>query len=285
MKNDHRQQNCPLCGSSRIRHLGLIPISLDARFSTHSITLEKRPELWTCVSCSSWFSQHILPESDAISLYSSGSSGERWSKEKFEKAKCPEVLAELGKHFREGTRVLDIGCNTGELLDYAKNRGCATAGVEYSEACKSILESKGHVCFKSLSAASTERFDVITAFDLIEHLYNVRQFLTDCQRMLLPGGRLVLLTGDNGSLSARLCRKNWWYLQYPEHIVFPSMRFLASSEVGFSSCSRVRTYASLGYCVSPRQVACGIASALFRGGYVGLPSIGPDHMLVTLGRD
>ena len=49
-------------------------------------------------------------------------------------ARSLSALAVLRRLVRPGTRVLDIGCNTGELLDFARGLGETTAGVEPSDA-------------------------------------------------------------------------------------------------------------------------------------------------------
>ncbi len=191
------------------------------------------------------------------------------------------IIRRLERYFHEGDRVLDIGCNTGILLDYARTRGCVTAGVEPSLASCDILREKGHVAFSSTEGV-VEKYDVVTAFDLVEHIYDFTGFFKKVGSLLVHGGTLLLLTGDNNSFSARISKKNWWYLKAPEHIIFPSRGFLNGID-GFELVSVDETYASLGY---DRSLLLGLAQyirkSLFLGGYDGLPSLGPDHMLVAL---
>jgi SAM-dependent methyltransferase len=178
-------------------------------------------------------------------------------------------------------RVLDVGANTGMLLDFAQEAGCLTTGLEYSDSSLSILRDKGHAAHSSITEAGSG-YDVITAFDLVEHLYDVPGFLQSCHERLTDGGRLVMLTGDIEAPSARLAAEHWWYLQYPEHIVFPSRTYLGSLPL-FRLQSMHRTYASVGY---QRTSLLGLAQMLRKRlqgqHYNGLPSLGPDHMLVVL---
>jgi SAM-dependent methyltransferase len=125
-------------------------------------------------------------------------------------------------------------------------------------------------------------FDVATAFDLIEHLYDVPGFLQTARGMLRPGGILILLTGDKGSLTARLHRERWWYLLAPEHIVFPSRASYVRAP-GFRLVEAVPTYASRGYVPKPGQWVRALAMAALRRGS-GLPLIRPDHHLLVLQR-
>jgi 2-polyprenyl-3-methyl-5-hydroxy-6-metoxy-1,4-benzoquinol methylase len=281
--NDVQFENCPFCDSERVASVGKIPYSSPAHFSTSEIEFAAVPELWRCENCASSFVQNVVPENVAARLYSTGVSADRWSSDEFQLQKPADQLECMNRYLLRGSSVLDIGCNTGELLDYARGRGCRTSGVEYSESSRRILETKGHGVFASMSEV-TGQFDVITAFDLVEHFYDVPGFFRHCKSMLKEGGVLILLTGDIGSLSARICKSKWWYLRYPEHIAFLSKVYFAN-RTGFLIEEWVRTYASKGYQCRWTEITRQVTNALLRRRYIGLPSIGPDHVLVVLKND
>lgn len=283
INNALMHERCPCCRASDIRRVGEIIYGKPLMFSSHEISLQRPPEFWRCGKCKSAFTQNVLPEDVAAGLYANGVAGERWSRVPFARQKPPEVVQELTWYFRPGLRLLDIGCNTGELLDFAQSRGCVTAGVEFSEASRIELEKKGHEAYASLAETGSQPFDVITAFDLVEHLYDVGALLASCRDMLAENGTLIILTGDSGSLSARLCGARWWYLKYPEHIVFPSARFFGQFP-GLELVRRVATYAAQGYRNPPLKMLAGCARYMLAGSYAGLPSLGPDHALIVLGR-
>lgn len=281
MLNDLRRSTCPLCDSVRLVRIGDIAYAPTVQFSSIPVNLEGVPELWKCSECGSAFVQNVLPEEAARELYSLGDSTSRWSTMAFEQQKPQEIVGELSRLFTAGKEHLDVGCSAGNLLDFAKERGCLTTGMDYSSTTRDFIEQKGHAWFPSFKALEAKTFDVITAFDLIEHLYDVRAFLQECCGRLRPGGRLVILTGNIDSLSAKISREHWWYAAYPEHIVFPSAQF-------FRAHSRYRlerlipTYASKAYRIPLSGRIRGIVSGILRGCYRGLPAVGPDHMLLTL---
>ncbi len=279
--NDFRNKFCPLCHSESIHKVGDISYDQLIHFSTTEIELKFIPELWNCSECDSSFVQNVVPESMAVTLYSQGASAKRWSREPFQPQKPANQIECLQRHFLKGKMVLDIGCNTGELLDYAKSLGCETAGVEYSQSSREILENKSYVAYSSMSSVGRRNFDVITAFDLVEHLYDMPTFFLNCRKMLNKDGVLIVLTGNIGSLSARLCKSKWWYLRYPEHIAFPSRQYFVRYS-GFLVKEWIRTYASNDYQYSWPQILRGLASGVVRRRYNGLPSIGPDHVLAVL---
>ena len=210
--NDFRRHNCPLCESTRISQLGGIPVVRHIGFSTHEIAPSRKSELWKCTDCGSWFKQNVVHPEQAAAMYSSGESGNRWSNENVEHIKCREVIETLRACAKESSSALDIGSSTGQLLDFLRAVGCDTAGVEYSSACRELLEKKGHRYFSAIDQVKGQ-FDLITAFDLVEHLYDVPGFFRRCRELLSENGTLVILTGDIASISARLCRGRWWYLR------------------------------------------------------------------------
>ena len=283
--NDLRRSGCPLCDSSAVIEVGHISYSQPVLFSSVAVQLEKEPELWKCTDCRSAFVQNVLPEDMARKLYSQGDSTSRWSTMAFEQQKTPEIVAELSGIFGEGKQHVDIGCGGGQLLDFARERGCSTSGVDYSSTTRDHLERKGHAWLPSYEVLGAREFDVITAFDLIEHLYDVRGFLQDCCRRLRSGGRLVILTGNIDCRSAQIAGAQWWYVAYPEHIVFPSRLFFE----GFSGLKLVKwipTYAAEGYNYSlPRILLSFLKRKVLGEKYIGLPSWLPDHALIILANE
>ena len=279
-RNNFRQEKCPLCKLPSTYKFGDVIYFTPTFFSSQEISPTLKPELWKCKNCKSCFGQNVIPETEAVTLYMKGDASKRWSNTVFEKSKSNEIIKVLDDLFVKGYNVLDIGCNTGELLDFAKERGCQTFGVEYSLNSLKLLKEKGHTIFSEIDKVNGY-YNVITAFDLVEHIYNLPVFLESCYKKLAPNGYLVFLTGDISSISARLAGSRWGYVRYPEHIVFPSKKYFQRYSK-FQVAKWVSTYAAIEYKKPLIKVLKYFIQTVFAGSYIGLPSLGPDHVLVVL---
>jgi SAM-dependent methyltransferase len=288
IENTIQHDRCPLCGNHEIKSLGEILYQKPVYFSTTPVELANNAVLYKCDACMSGFIQGSIPEQIAMSLYAGGASNDRWKAIPFRNAKTPDILNALSKVFSPGSHVLDVGCNTGELLDFAKENGCITFGNEPSLESQKVLLSKGHKVCPRLAEVEDGSMDVITAFDLIEHLYDVPGFLALCKSKLSKNGRMVILTGDINSQSARWAGNNWWYLKYPEHVVFPAPRFYERN--GFLLEELLATYASVGFkkplfaafIVLAKSKIGALVKRRKKSSYIGLPSWGPDHYLAII---
>ena len=283
VNNNLWHDNCPVCNSPTISKVGVIRYSSPLYYSSQKIGIVLSPELWRCQTCKSRFVQNAIREDESATLYQQGEAGKRWSFEsRFEISKTEVVVSTIESFSSPGSFILDIGCNTGEILDFAKDKGCKTFGVEYSESSLSILRNKGHRVYSRIEEVK-EEFDLVIACDLIEHLYDVPKFLDICFRILKTNAHLIVLTGNIDSAWSKLLGSDWWYVQYPEHIVFPSKNYFNSHQ-GFHVVDWIPTYASPHYQQPLIPTLKNIARSVFKGTYSGLPSMIADHSLIVLKR-
>ncbi len=144
-----------------------------------------------------------------------------------------------------GQRLLDVGAYCGYFVDVAREAGFDAEGIELSRWAVGHARGLGlPVRNESIEerARSGARYDVITMWDVVEHLPDPRRELEACWRLLRPGGRLHVSTIDASSLVARLLGKRWPWLM-DMHVVYFDRATLPAllAQAGFRVLSR-RTY-------------------------------------------
>lgn len=121
-----------------------------------------------------------------------------------------------------GSKVLDIGCFTGELLELLQEKGADVYGLELQEEAVAIANRKlpGRVIKADVfsNVFPETRFDVIIMAGLIEHVVDPTTLLKRSYEMLRPGGVLMLQTPNSSSLLARMFGKYWPPCAPVEHI-------------------------------------------------------------------
>jgi 2-polyprenyl-6-hydroxyphenyl methylase/3-demethylubiquinone-9 3-methyltransferase len=99
-------------------------------------------------------------------------------------------------------RILDIGCGGGLLCEPFSRLGAQVIGVDPSAeniAAARLHAEKGHLsidyrCTTVEEMDVHERFDVVLAMEVVEHVSDVGLFISRCAAMLKPGGMMVLST-------------------------------------------------------------------------------------------
>ena len=130
-----------------------------------------------------------------------------------------DLLAE--RHPQLGD-LLDVGAATGFFLDLARRRGWKTCGVEPSQYASLVASQKNltvHCGVLEELNLPDASFDVITMWDVIEHVNDPSESLKAACCLLRPDGTLALNTPDAGSLLARLLGLKWHLVVPPEHLV------------------------------------------------------------------
>lgn len=225
---------CPLCGSSG----GQLWLRSPDRFHGR----HEQYALLRCPACSLvWLSnpprqedinQHYTEAYDRCISASGQNSPIRWVHRK----------AALAPYKQSGS-ILDLGCSSGAFLQSLPAADWQLYGIEMSAESAKEAERKtganvfvGEIDQAGFPPAS---FDVITCFDVLEHLYEPRRVMAKVAEWLKPGGIFYVLVPNIDSAEARIFGTYWHGLELPRHLFHyspASLTFLAES-AGLSQVS------------------------------------------------
>jgi 2-polyprenyl-3-methyl-5-hydroxy-6-metoxy-1,4-benzoquinol methylase len=140
--------------------------------------------------------------------------------------------------YRQTNRLLDFGCGLGFFLEEAQAAGWQAHGSEFESRAVEINRAKGLSCAQAPIGPDDFGpgwFDVITAFEVVEHLRDPREDARLIAQLLRPGGLFYCTTPNFASLSRRALRSRWAVIEYPEHLLYFTPRTLCGwlAEFGF----------------------------------------------------
>jgi SAM-dependent methyltransferase len=169
----------------------------------------------------------------------------------------------VGRHVPTGGRILDVGCAAGFFLRVAREAGHDVQGVEVSRAIaqEAIRElGEDRVWVGTLDSLPRDRagcapgsFDLVTMWDVIEHVPDPQALLEQARAMLKPSGRLIVETQNVDSRFASLLGRRWHHFKHEEHIYHfnpPTIRRLldlAGFDVESMTSAFAGKYVSFGF--------------------------------------
>lgn len=149
---------------------------------------------------------------------------------------------QLVKKYREGGKLLDIGCAEGFFLFNAARAGFITKGIELSEDAATYAREEFSIDVETKSLEKLQfpqdYFDVVTLWQVLEHLPYPLRTLKEVYRILKPGGVVVVLTPNIEGIPAKVFRRKWWNLRRQHINQFSSRTLIAILEnAGFKDAS------------------------------------------------
>ncbi|HUI63792.1 MAG TPA: class I SAM-dependent methyltransferase [Bacteroidota bacterium] len=128
----------------------------------------------------------------------------------------------LMRRYRQTGMVLDVGCGAGYFVREASMAGYSAEGVEFSH--QAVEFAKAHCKVHAVEGDVLEvsfgdrKFDIVTLWNVLEHLPHPAESIQKIHSLLKPGGILIAAVPNFCSFQARVFRDRWYHLEVPRHL-------------------------------------------------------------------
>lgn len=133
------------------------------------------------------------------------------------------LLLDEFENFRKTNRMLEIGCGRGLFLLEAKKRGWIVQGTEFSKTAAQICIDNGIPIKEGVldpQKFDVADFDIITSFEVMEHINNPNEELDSINKLLRKGGLFYCTTPNFNSLLRYYLKSAYDVITYPEHLSY-----------------------------------------------------------------
>ncbi len=205
--------NCPICNSNKKK-----------------IWLKKiRVDIYECLECQTGYSK--LTPKNLSEIYDMGSEIE--DKISSHKKRSKYFLNKFGikrvkfiQNFKKKGDLLDYGCGTGEFVNLAKNYFNVSA-FDYSLRLTEFVKSKYKIRTYSELDMINKKFDIITLYDVLEHVEKPLQVLKNLNRMLKKNGIIIIYSPNKNSFGFDILQEKSNLCTAPFHLTYFNNKTIA----------------------------------------------------------
>lgn len=228
--------NCNLCG--RDNYEIRVPATMNENgvldvdaFSCTSPGYGHHPQIVQCKHCHYVYANPRWSSDDILDAYTAVEDETYVEEREGRELTFRKHLQDLEKYTGPGNgrAILDVGAYIGVFVEVAQAAGWDAWGVEPSAWAAQVAQSQGLPVIHGTQDAPDlqgKQFDVITMWDVIEHVPDPSAEMQKAFHLLKPGGWLVLHTMDIDSLTARIMGSRWpWFMDM--HIHYFSQKTMA----------------------------------------------------------
>ena len=191
---------CPLCTSqAHVVHMDFAEIPV-----------------FRCLDCSFIYSSKIMPAESLTAYYAKSFGGQRQMQGQLVNARVNSVLFRrlLNAEESKENTLLDVGTGYGFFLDaIRKSHGMRVTGVELSIEEAEFGRKQLQIDIRNVALAQAglepASYDIVTAFEVIEHIENPSAFIDELAGYVKPGGLLLIATDNFESTVVRFLGKTF----------------------------------------------------------------------------
>lgn len=218
---------CVCCGSNELVLIGAIPASI--YFAGRYLDLPLQGgNLFRCLNCQLVFRYPQLSKEELDRLYCQGNPI-NWQTAPETRKDWEIAIKWISQNMPGANSILDVGCFDGGFLRFV-GADYSRFGIEIHDAARRAAQESGvqiiGADFASLTEA-TASFDVVTAFDVIEHVNNPMYFLEKLAMATRKKGIVIVSSGNSEAYGWRLLGAHYWYCVIGEHLAFINPKWCA----------------------------------------------------------
>jgi SAM-dependent methyltransferase len=214
---------CPSCRSELCVASAALP-DLYYVFGSERIAYPEQGITVSCCGSCGLFYKSLLPAPSFLSEVFKRQGAAKWPD-----SHDFEAEAVLLQRLMGGSRfdLLDVGAAMGGLL-----AACSHRGIRGRRSALDVIRYPGierHLSGELIEGFlddpamtwSGEPYDIVTLFDVLEHLYDPVTAFENLRQLLRPGGKVLIETGNAMSFwPRRIGISEWWYVRLLEHHLF-----------------------------------------------------------------
>ena len=218
MKKLRHIEKCPVCSS---KELSAYITTKDYFFTQEEFTLSK------CDNCNFVFTNPIPEEQEKYyettnylshNTSDNGAIGKLYNKLRNINIKRKYKL--VSSYIATGS-ILDIGCGTGELLNFFKENNWSVTGVEPNDTARAFTKSNYKIEINEedkLDQFEANSFDVITMWHVLEHVPDLNKRIKQISNLLKKDGTIFIALPNLDSPDSKKYKKYWSALDVPRHL-------------------------------------------------------------------
>lgn len=250
---------CNLCGSRDVVELysATLPEDLSLKLTKRFAPadhLSGNDRIVRCRRCALAFSSPRMKPEYIWQGYSDAEDNRYATQGKDRLATFSRAVNKIESYVGHKGTMLDVGCAAGFFLKVAKDAGWDVQGIEPNKGLAAWGSTTYGVPIRTINfleaSLSKDYYDVVTFWDVLEHVTDPKAYLKEAFRVLKPGGYLIINFPDFGCPLARLAGKKWWFLS-PVHIYYFTRqtlgKFLTNERFTIEKMERHWQTLSLGY--------------------------------------
>ncbi|MDZ4756554.1 MAG: class I SAM-dependent methyltransferase [Bacteroidota bacterium] len=186
-------------------------------------------------------------------------------------------LKVISKYQKITGEILDYGCGLGNFLNFCKQQGWKSTGMDVSENARNVVKERYDINVfpnAEIKNQGNNKYDIITLWHVLEHVYDIDETVLEFHRILKDSGTLFIAVPNRKSYDALHYKEKWDAYDVPRHIYHfsPEDMGVLMNRLGFKIVEKRGMFYDAFYVSMRSEMHNGRGMKILRGFYRGLIS-------------